>query len=354
MNTLITSSKETLPAALTIPNLPPPLPQGATELKKDNVILPNGTYDENVQACENSFLGQPNPIDVNPTPVCVSGSPKIKSLGVWAPAPSLPPPAMLPPTTPCPPIICRSVPYLEMSCTGFKLNSTALGGLPSVPLQDAKTGGDAIVAWNETRKEAIFLFKYTNETRDWVANALAYRTDDFRKRLDEEFPAIRGITNAVGDPQVHAGFYAQFSALIAGDGKDPSALNLTSALHQLNGGQSPLFISISGFSLGGALSELAAVWASIKWPRANVLMATQGAPKVGNFDFVELFKATAGVSMRFQYNLDEVPSLPPLPGYRTTRQPVWVTSAGGGGGGGENYVTLLQPRPDIDLDLTTW
>jgi len=225
--------------------------------------------------------------------------------------------------------------------------ATSLGGLPFLKVQDQQTGGDAIVAWNDTSKEAIFLFKFTEGTRDWAANALAYKTDNFRFLLDEDFPAAAEITAASGDPQVHAGFFFQFQSLLVESSE--TKLNLTTALNQLNGGQTPLFVAISGFSLGGALSELAAVWASYKWPRAHILVATQGAPKVGNEDFVTLYKATAGVAWRFQFNVDEVPTIPPLPGYRTTREPIWITREGTG-----PFYVLLEPRPEMDFSYTTW
>jgi hypothetical protein len=242
-----------------------------------------------------------------------------------------------------------------MSCTAFGVDNNAssteappsLRGLPFVKVQDEETGGDAIVAWNDTSKEAIFLFKFTEENRDWAANALAYKTDNFRYLLDEDFPVAAEITAASGDPQVHAGFFLQFESLLVES--DETKLNLTMALNQLNGGQTPLFVAISGFSLGGALSELGAVWASYKWPRAHILVATQGAPKVGNEDFVTLYKATAGVAWRFQFNLDEVPSIPPLAGYRTTREPIWITRQGDG-----PFYVLLEPRPEVDLGITTW
>ncbi len=343
----------TLQYAVTIPNLPPPLPPGATELKKNNVDVPKEDEDVRTQACYDSFAGQP----YGGTPTCFAGSPKIIDLSAWAPAPSLPPPGQLPPSSSCPPIICRSLPYLDMSCKAFGSHKNAttatapppsLGGLPFLRVQDQKTSGDAIVAWNETSKEAIFLFEFTNDTRDWFVDALAYRTDNFRKLLDENFPAAAEITAASGDPQVHAGFFLQFQSLLVQGGE--ANLNLTTALNQLNGGQTPLFVSISGFSLGGALSELAAVWSSYKWPRAHILVATQGAPKVGNDDFLTLYKSTVGVAWRFQYNLDEVPAIPPLSGYRTTREPLWITRQGADG----PFYILLEQRPEIALGLTTW
>ena len=219
-------------------------------------------------------------------------------------------------------------------------------GLPYVALHDNNTNADAIVAWNETSKEAMFLWKFTNETRDWVTDAVAYKTDDFVGQLKEEFPFASPVTELIKDPQVHAGFYAQFESLaVTGTG----ATNMTQALYSLNGGQHPLFVAISGFSLGGALSELSAVWASYKWPYAHVYVATQGAPKVGNEDYVTLFRSTVGMVWRYVFNLDEVPATPPLAGYRTTRNPIWITSEGGG-----PYVVLMSPRPDTGTKVTTW
>ena len=242
-----------------------------------------------------------------------------------------------------------------MSCTAFGKDGNpttansqpdSLGGLNFLLLEDPKSGADAIVSWNETAKEAIFLFKFTNESRDWVADALAYQTDNFFNYLVDTYPGASAVTNTAGDPQVHAGFYGQFEALlIAG----ANGVNLTTALDQLSGGQSPLFVSISGFSLGGGISEIAAVWASYHWPRAHVLTTNQGAPKVGNSDFVTLFKATAGAAWKYQFNLDEVPSIPPLPTYKITREPIWITSQKG-----SPFYVLLQQRPEMSISLTTW
>ena len=74
--------------AVTIPNLPPALPEGATKLEKSNVQFPDGKYDDLVAACDASFANQ----TYGGTPTCFAGSPKIINLTAWAPAPSLPPP----------------------------------------------------------------------------------------------------------------------------------------------------------------------------------------------------------------------------------------------------------------------
>jgi len=62
-----------------------------------------------------------------------------------------------------------------------------------------------------------------------------------------------------------------------------------------------------------------------------------------------MYKSTVGMVWRYQFNLDEVPAIPPLGGYRTTRNPVWITSEAGG-----PFWVLLQDRPDMSTAVTTW
>lgn len=179
-----------------------------------------------------------------------------------------------------------------------------------------------------------------------MTDAVAYKTDNYIKELKDQFPGAVPTLDLFDDPQVHRGFYGQYNALVVeGEGDK----NITQVLFDLNGGQDPLYVSVSGFSLGGAVSELHAVWCALRWPRAHINVATQGAPKVGNEGFVQLFKATVGQVYRYQFNLDEVPAIPPLSGYRTTDNPIWITSEGGG-----PYYVLLSSRPKVDTSLTTW
>jgi hypothetical protein len=324
---------ETLQKAVTIPNLPPQTPENGQALAPENIKLPNGTYEETTAACYASYNGKSVYGD---TPVCNAGSPQIIDWSPWAPVSSVPAPGQLPPQSDCPPIVCRSRQYINMSCVGFgdaSGSNTAYGdgpsaamlGLPYVTLEHPRSGGDAIVAWNDTSKEAIILFKYTNESRDWVADALAYKIDDFRKFLDRRFPPTEDINDQIGNIQNHAGFYRQFKTLVDGSDKEgEEVMSLEAALASLNGGQDPNFVSISGFSLGGAVSEYGGVWAAHRWPRAHLFIATQGAPKTGNDKFAILFKASVGNVYRFIFNLDEVPAVPPLPGYVYTRQVSYI------------------------------
>jgi hypothetical protein len=154
-----------LEQALTLPNRPPSLPSDFLALNSDNIQFPEGSYDETTELCYQSFQGQ----IYGPTPQCFAGSPKVIDLRNLAPATDLPSPGRLPPPSDCPPILCRSRPLLDMSCTGFGQDGVvsteppaSLGGLPYTVMHDPDTDADAIVTWNETSKEAIFLWKWVN------------------------------------------------------------------------------------------------------------------------------------------------------------------------------------------------
>lgn len=242
---LLIEQNGTMQAAVTLPNLPPALPPSQTKLQEPDVHQPTGSYDNRTADCYQSFAGQTYGF----TPTCVAGTANITDLGILAPPPILPPPGLLPPSSSCPTIICKTRQFLDMSCRGFGNHSSnmasaaALQNLPFVSLHDPRTNADAIVAWNETSKGAIFLWKYTNETRDWVTDANALKTDDFVNQINKDFPAAKGVTKTFGDPQVHRGFYNQFASLAI---NGVNATNLTQALYKLSAGQEPLFITISG------------------------------------------------------------------------------------------------------------
>ena len=51
--------------------------------------------------------------------------------------------------------------------------------------------------------------------------------------------------------------------------------SLLVALQLLAGSTVPRRVTCSGFSLGGALSELCGIWAAILWPGTDILVANQ-------------------------------------------------------------------------------
>ncbi|EFN57857.1 hypothetical protein CHLNCDRAFT_143317 [Chlorella variabilis] len=253
VNLLIT--KDILPGAVRLPNLPPYAPVGIQDPGNKNF---SEVY---------AMLG---------------------------PDPTLPEEYQLPPSD-CPVMFCKTRPLLEGSCLSFD-NETILGGLPYTVLTDDKTDADAIVAWDNTTKTAHFLWKYTEESRDWFTDA-------------------NGI-QLTGDVEVHAGFYNQFKSLaIFPDREEDSILK---ALESINGAQFPRRVTCSGFSLGAALSEMCGVWSSILFPGADVL----GGPIPGNEEFKLAFETTVGRAYKYVYRMDLVPSTAPFSWYKRDR-PEW-------------------------------
>lgn len=332
--------RDMIKQAVLLPNLPPPLPPappGPPSMETDNVELSTGDYEQEVQDCYDSFKGIS--LTGDPYGVCAKGDPKIKSLGVLAPDPNLP----STPVSSCPPLVCKTREYLEKSSLAW-MSDTVLDGLPYVSVDD-ETGANAIVAWNDTSKEIIILWKYTEETRDWLTDANVVLTENMRRVIEREH-GKHIVGDLFDDPEVHSGFFNQFNAL-AIEGK--GAKNLTEQIYNLTGGQEPTFVKISGFSLGGALTELAALWASYKWPKAHVLGITQGAPKVGTADYEIWFKANIGRVYRYIYNLDEVPAIPPFDSYIMTRRPLWIAKEDG-----SPYYVILTDRPPVKTSVSSW
>ena len=56
----------------------------------------------------------------------------------------------------------------------------------------------------------------------------------------------------------------------------------------------PRRIICTGFCIGGAVATLAACWAGLQWPTADIRCITFGAPRVGNSQFVEAFRLAGG------------------------------------------------------------
>ncbi|KAI3428211.1 hypothetical protein D9Q98_006591 [Chlorella vulgaris] len=275
-----------------------------------------------------------------------------------APDSTLPPEYQLPEGDECPVILCKTREALSLSCLGFgkgvASGEDVLVDLPHITLTDPNTSGDAVVAWNESDATLYLLFKYTEERQDWLINAQVFQSEDFTTLIQPFTQATEGdrLSELVPNVEVHSGFLKQFQSLalnpVEGGGESCMDLvpntELLRAVCNLTQGAEPLRIVSSGFSLGGALSELAGVWASQMWPTADILVANQGAPIVGDENFVILAQATFGRAYKYVYRLDEVPSIPPLPDYMQTHSGIWIM----------NGSVILQDRPDLDIFETNW
>lgn len=166
IQSLITQD-DAIKSAINIPNLPPGLPDDFLALNEKNLEFPEGSYDELVDTCYDSYVSAGN--TYGNTTQCFAGSPKVKDLRNLAPNENLTAPGKLPEPSSCPPILCRTRDMLDKSCTAFGVDGNqttassptpaSLEGLDWKLIEDKETSSDAIVAWNDTSKEAFFLWK---------------------------------------------------------------------------------------------------------------------------------------------------------------------------------------------------
>lgn len=130
---------------------------------------------------------------------------------------------------------------------------------------------------------------------------------DWRNNL--HFPIVRGA--AVGQSEavravlpgaVHRGFAESLASLwdeVAGH------------IGALAGAEASPRLYFTGHSKGGALANLAAVCAPQIWPGAIVRAVTFGAPRAGDADFADGFRAARIDCRRYEVAEDLVPDVPP-------------------------------------------
>merc|ERR1711916_164241 len=116
----------------------------------------------------------------------------------------------------------------------------------------------------------------------------------------------------------HAGFLSNYRRLAGG---------LIQGIWQaLRAHPSIRRLTVQGFSMGGALSQLAIVDLSRKFPQLCGSIVTFGSPRVGNKDFArKLFpRSVCGTSRRFTHRGDMVVHMPPkFLGYRHVAFETW-------------------------------
>ncbi|KAI7840420.1 hypothetical protein COHA_005851 [Chlorella ohadii] len=175
----------------------------------------------------------------------------------------------------------------------------------------------------------------------------AFPANDFRPgNLSGVIPGVK----------VHKGFLNQHDSFTTKPKSDQE--NITAVLLGLSGGTQPQRIVAAGHSLGAALSELTAVWASTIWPEASILNANTGAPRVGDDAWELEFTATVGRAYRYAFecasgrhaaatfpsalwhahaeaglpllplfsvnHLDQVPVLPPFDSFKQVPHGLWL------------------------------
>lgn len=232
----------------------------------------------------------------------------------------------------CPPVICKSRLPARAACHLWRPdNATVFAGWPKAYLT-SNLGADAVVSWDADTETAYVAWEGTDSTQDWLTDLLVVQSSDFRPTGLDMFEGV----------EVHRGFTNQFNSLT--DGAEGADTNITAVILEMSGGRQPRRLVAAGHSLGSALASLTGVWASALWPNASVTVVGTGTPKVGNEHWVREFRAVVGRAYRFVYEIDQVPSLPPLDSYHQVPDGVWFRA---------NY-TLAINRPPFGLDDTTW
>lgn len=136
----------------------------------------------------------------------------------------------------------------------------------------------------ESPHEIIIAFRGTSSTANWISNVIA--SQEQYKYIQEPCLTHRGFTDIYSS---------------ARDG-------IVSALSSCSQGKS---LYITGHSLGGALATLCALDIAANTSHSSPNLYTYGSPRVGDPDFVSIFKQHVRRSYRYANLFDVVTYVPP-------------------------------------------
>jgi triacylglycerol lipase len=140
-------------------------------------------------------------------------------------------------------------------------------------------------------KDVIFAFRGTRSWRDWAGN--------FRFPLTQFEPFDASQDAVPNDVQVSTGFQARYKDM------RQSIFNWLDELQ-------PNTVSLTGHSLGGALSTLFYLDVALSRPNYNPTHYTFASPRVGNPTFVDFYNSqVANPTIRVSNYEDYVPCVPP-------------------------------------------
>ncbi|MUT68445.1 lipase family protein [Paenibacillus sp. NEAU-GSW1] len=137
----------------------------------------------------------------------------------------------------------------------------------------------------ESDRSSVLAFRGSGSAVDWVADFIAQQTP---------------YNYAKNSGYAHKGFSDIYAAV------RPQMLAIVQQLPV----DKPLFIT--GHSLGGALSVLAALDIATNTGISSPIVYTFGSPRVGDPRFVRTYNNKVATHWRFQNEFDIVPHLPPL------------------------------------------
>jgi len=167
----------------------------------------------------------------------------------------------------------------------------------------------AYVGYDPSWRAVVVVFRGTDSSNwgNWINNLKTWRANHMYP-IPEAPKAL-----------VHAGFYSLYtnSALQA---------NVTRAARELVAAHpGTTRLHVTGHSMGGALSALCALDLKFNVGFTDVRSWSFGSPRVGNWQWEQLYAAHVTESWRFTHNRDVVPSLPPqLIGFHHVAREAWL------------------------------
>ena len=175
------------------------------------------------------------------------------------------------------------------------------------------------ILYSRGRDSQMYVCKYDNKL------SITFRGTESARDILTDLNCIQiqmPLKNMKEDklPQVHWGFYNQFSELKPEMDKiikdyfedyNPEIDNLKE-------------IIFSGHSLGGALATVSALNYSYEYPDAEIDCVTFGSPRVGDIKFAEYFDERIDNSYRFVNDNDPIPCIPTAWRYKHVKGCVWL------------------------------
>ncbi|DBA68386.1 TPA: hypothetical protein ACH3X2_013690 [Trebouxia sp. C0005] len=224
----------------------------------------------------------------------------------------------------CPPVLCKMRASIVAACQVYQNTPGIIGSGSRVIHGDYST--DVGVAWDAANITGLIAFRGSQSDEDWI--------QDFKQFLSDS-PYSSVLENMYPEAQVHHGFLEQLQAVTD---KAPNTTQIIGdVLMDMSGGVTPSLVIITGHSLGAGVASLAAPWAALQWPGADIRCVTFGNPKPGNQAYSDAFRDLVGRQYRVANHLDVVPELPTFNGY--------VAVGNGTGLWATNNTVYLQERP---------
>lgn len=233
----------------------------------------------------------------------------------------------------CPPVLCKMRASIVAACQVYQNTPGIIG--PGSRVIHGEYSTDVGVAWDAANTTGLIAFRGSQSTEDWI--------QDFKQFLSDA-PYSSVLEKMYPEAQVHHGFLEQLQAVT--DKAPNSSQNIGDVLMDMSAGITPTLVIITGHSLGAGVASLAAPWAALQWPGADIRCVTFGNPKPGNQAYSDAFRDLVGRQYRVANHLDVVPELPTFNGY--------VAVGNGTGLWATNNTVYLQERPSMPVSNLNW